>query len=720
MSNPKFNRKVDYEFQKPRMPDGTKSMKSNYVERSNDKLHTVENKYKPKATFDNPVMPSMPQMRSVDPKMKTNELRSNSNKFSSFVSQYARIHGYNYKDALKDPNIKKIYKLHNDRAVDGDYLVKQTYEKPRVQFVADTYRNVGTEKYIDPRQNKDIYSPVDIQQVSLDQQNLQIARGFNIELKNAYLKGLGSRGSIEMNTFVDNGFTPQSLTPINDGLIRAILNDVIKGRSKNIYEISPFMELAITLSSLSSLQGQLGERKLIEYPKNTIAERIAKRLKGPVVIDTGFSISETYNNIRDSDTFFLNVASDSSANDYLETIINNKNDGSKSPYDIYLSDTRKFSTISDFYKTKLGTSLVQKLMPNLSGKAIDDLLTSLRGSKTEVSVDVNEETLKNFDKIFSKYVGDQRNVMKEIESQTIQGSKRFDDLSEALTQPTPKPTVKTEEVEVKLDPTVVKQEPEIKKEPEDKQPEDKREEDKPIPKGPDYNMNSNGGTIYYRIITSDTIPIQRGCLLKTSKNVNNKLIYQFNDFEINGDNAKLYFINPKGEPEGLKGANRKLSSFKRVVITNNAIEKALKRDLNKFSTLRSMSIEDLTASPIQTDLFNEIIKVSSGFSNNVNYGFQPPIEQEFPDIEVEKGFSVVPKEDVKKEEQPEPVAEPIFEPVPPTPSNANAPSNIPPLEGQGILGSGLTDDINSFKAIFDPKMTFVGKSGIVNLYKFSM
>lgn len=714
MSNPRFNRKVDYEFQKPRMPSGTTSMKSNYVERSNEKLHSFEDKYKPKATFDNPVMP---QMKLVDPQAGI-ALYPKMDKFSSFVSQYARVHGYNYKDALKDPNIKKIYKLHNNRAVDSDYLVKQTYEKPRVQFVADTYKNVGTEKYIDPRANKDIYLPVDIQQVSLDQQNLQIARGFNIELKNAYLKGLGSRGSIEMNTFIDNGFTSASLAPINDGLIRAILNDIIKGKSKNIYEISPFMELAITLSSLSSLQGQLGERKLIEYPKNTISERIAKRLKGPVLIDTGFSVSQTYDNIQGCDTFFLNVASDSSAVDYLETIINNKNDGSKSPYDIYLSDTRKFSTISDFYKTKVGTNLVQKLMPNLSQKELTDLLTSLRGSKTEVSVDVNEETLRNFDKIFSKYVGDQRNVMKEIESQNLQGSKRFDDLAEALSQPIPRPVVKTEEVEVKLEPPEVKLEEQ--KGEEQKQPEDKRDAES-VPKGPDYNMSSNGGTIYYRMIKSDTIPIEKGCLIKTSKNVNNKLIYQFNDFEINGDNAKLSFINARGEAELLKGPSRKLSSFKRVVITNNAIENALKRDLIKISTLRSMSVSDLTASQLQTDLFNEVIKVSSGFSNNVEYGSEFTISPEFPDIEIEKGFSVVPPKEIKKEEQQEPTIEPVFEPVPPTPSgDSNLPSNIPPIEGQGMLGAGLTEDISSFKTIFDPKMTFIGKSGIVNIYKLSM
>lgn len=701
MSNPRFNRKVDYEFQKPRMPSGTTSMKSNYVERSNEKLHTVENKYKPKATFDNPVMP---QMKLVNPNLKTD-------KFSSFVSQYARVHGYNYKDALKDPNIKKIYKLHNNRAVDSDYLVKQTYEKPRVQFVSDTYKNVGTEKYIDTRANIDIYSPVDIQQVSLDQQNLQIARGFNVELKNAYLKSLGSRGSIEMNTFIDNGFTPASLAPINDGLIRAIINDIIKGKSKNIYEISPFMELAITLSSLSSLQGQLGERKLIEYPKNTIAERIAKRLKGPVLIDTGFSVSQTYDNIQGCDTFFLNVASDSSAVDYLETIINNKNDGSKSPYDIYLSDTRKFSTISDFYKTKVGTNLVQKLMPNLSQKELTDLLNSLRGSKTEISVDVNEETLRNFDKIFSKYVGDQRNVMKEIESQNLQGSKRFDDLNEALS----KPVVKKEEVDVKLDPTVKQEPPEVKQEPPEVKPDESKDEE-PKREGPDYNETTNGGLIYYRIINSE-FPIQRGCLMKTSKNVKNKLIYQFEDFESKGDNVKLTFINGKNEPEILKGPSRKMFSFKRAVITNNAIEKALKRELNKISTLRSMTLEDLTASPITTQLFNEIRKVSSGVSNNVDYGAEYAIEPEFPDIPVEEGFTFVPA--VKKEEQ-KPTVEPTFEPVPPTPSGDSIPSNIPPIEGQGMLGAGLTEDISSFKTIFDPKMTFIGKSGIVNIYKLSM
>lgn len=708
MSNPRFNRKVDYEFQKPRMPSGTTSMKSNYVERSNEKLHTVENKYKPKATFDNPVMP---QMKLVNPNLKTD-------KFSSFVSQYARVHGYNYKDALKDPNIKKIYKLHNNRAVDSDYLVKQTYEKPRVQFVGDTYKNVGTEKYIDTRANIDIYSPVDIQQVSLDQQNLQIARGFNVELKNAYLKSLGSRGSIEMNTFIDNGFTSASLAPINDGLIRAIINDIIKGKSKNIYEISPFMELGITLSSLSSLQGQLGERKLIEYPKNTISERIAKRLKGPVLIDTGFSVSQTYDNIQGCDTFFLNVASDSSAVDYLETIINNKNDGSKSPYDIYLSDTRKFSTISDFYKTKVGTNLVQKLMPNLSQKELTDLLTSLRGSKTEISVDVNEETLRNFDKIFSKYVGDQRNVIKEIESQNLQGSKRFDDLNEALS----KPVVKKEEVDVKLDPTVKQEPPEVKQEPPEVKPDESKDKDEePKRKGPDYNETTNGGTIYYRIINSNLLPIQKGCLIKTSKNIKNKIIYQFNDFELKDDNAKLYFINPQNEVELLKGPSKKLTSFKRIIITNNAIEnnRDLKRDLNKISTLRSMTLKDLTASPITTQLFNEIRKVSSGVSNNVDYGAEYAIEAEFPDIPVEEGFTFVPA--IKKEEQQEPTVEPTFEPVPPTPSSdSNLPSNIPPIEGQGMLGAGLTEDISSFKTIFDPKMTFIGKSGIVNIYKLSM
>jgi hypothetical protein len=677
------------------MPSGTTTMKSNYDERSNDRLHTVENKYKSKATFDNPVMPQMTLVAS----------KTNTSKYSSFVSQYAKIHGYNYKDALKDPNIKKLYKLHNNRAIDNDYLVKQTYEKPRVKFVSNTYKNVGTDRYIDPRQNKDIYSPVDIQQTSLDQQNVQISRGFNIELKNAYLQEI--RGTPAMNTFTDNGFTPASLAPINDSLVKAILNDIIKGKSKNIFEISPFMELAITASSLSSLQGKLGDRKIIEYPQTETAMRVADRFKGPVIVNTGISKAILDEHILSSDVFMLNVASDISGIEYLYDVIKTKNDTtSKQPYDIYLSDTRKFTTMSDFYKTKVGTKLVERLIPTLSGKQLDDLLSSLRGNKTEVSVQPNEETIRNFDRIFNKYIGDQRNLLKEIESETIQGSKRFNDLSEALSQPTPRPIINEE----------VKLEEDIKDEPKD-EPKDKPEEIKdeiPKSKGLDYNMNTNGGTIYYRIINnSGLLPIQKGVLIKTSKKVQNKTIYQFDHFDTDeDDDTRLFYIGPNGTPQSLKGNLKKLKSFVRVVITNNIIENnsKLMKDIKLISTLRSLSIENLTGSILSTDLFNEIIKVSSGFKNNVDYGSEYDIKKEFSDV------PNVPKDEVKDEEQ----IEPIFEPVPPTPSNVNIPSNIPPVEGQGILGSGLTEDIVSFKAIFDPKMVFVGKSGIVNIYKLSM
>jgi hypothetical protein len=505
-----------------------------------------------------------------------------------------------------------------------------------------------------------------------------------------------------MNTFTDNGFTPASLAPINDGLVKAILNDIIKGKSKNIFEISPFMELAITASSLLSLQGTLGDRKIIEYPQTATAMRIADRLKGPVIVNTGISKAILDEHILNSDVFMLNVASDISGLEYLYDIITTKNDTtSKQPYDIYLSDTRKFNTMSDFYKTKFGTKLVQRLIPNLSGKQLDDLLASLKGNKTEVSVEANEETMRNFDRIFNKYVGDQRNLFKEIESETIQGSKRFNDLSEALSQPTPRPIVNEE----------VKMEEDIKDKPKDEPEEVKdKPEETPKPKGLDYNMNSNSGTIYYRIINdSGLLPIQKGVLIKTSKKVQNKNLFQFNDFELENDNARLSYIDANGTPQSLKGPTKKLKSFVRIIITNNNIENSnLIKDLNKISTLRSLSIEDLTGSILQTNLFNEIIRVSSGFKNNVNYGSDFKIDEEFPDT------PVVPKDEVKEQ------IEPMFEPVPPTPSNVNIPSNIPPLEGQGILGSGLTDDVALFKAVFDPKMVFVGKSGIVNMYKLSM
>ena len=332
--------------------------------------------------------------------------------FTSFVSDFARIHGLNYSDALKSVDVKNLYKSYSRPQNGQEYFVKHTYEQKRPTYTTNP-KKVGETIFVDSRMTKDEYNESDIKELEKSQQKLQIARGLYADLKRNYLNDI--RADFVLNNFFKtSGHTQESFSPLTDQIVKSILEGAIKQRTKNIFSISPFVEMSIILSSFEKYQSTLNanQRKLIETPLTTFAEESIRRLNASI---------EAMNNTDEfdsSDTFFFNTSSYYFGNRMISDIIAYKLSNDQKNFDVYFTDTsKKWNTLADFYNSDLGEKLVFAI-----GRGTDaskrELLAGLRDGKFSQGI-LQEDSnyfLSNLNQTFENIAGDQRALL----TQTMQ------------------------------------------------------------------------------------------------------------------------------------------------------------------------------------------------------------------------------------------------------------------------------------------------------------
>ena len=330
--------------------------------------------------------------------------------YTSFVSDFARIHGINYKEALKSTEVKNLYKSYNRQQNGQEFFVKHSYEQKRPVYTPNP-RKVGETIFVDQRMSTDEYEPKQIKELEKSQQKLQIARGLYSDLKRNYLNDVRA-DFVLSNYFRTSGHTQESFSPLTDQIVKSILEGAIKQRTKNIFSISPFIEMSILLHSYDKFESLLksANRNLIETPLTTFAEESIRRLNSSL---------EAMNNTDEfdsSDTFFFNTSSYYFGNRMITDIIAYKLSNDQKNFDVYFTDaSKKWNTLADFYNSDLGEKLVFAI-----GRGTDaskrELLASLRDAKFSQGI-LQEDSnyfLSNLNQTFENIAGDQRALLTQM------------------------------------------------------------------------------------------------------------------------------------------------------------------------------------------------------------------------------------------------------------------------------------------------------------------
>lgn len=400
-------RRQDYEFQ--RQPNPTISPKWTITD---DRKIVPFQQPSPKLTTDD----------GKAPQSKKQVLR-NIPKYTSFVSDFSRIHGYNYKEALKDKEIKDLYRQ-TYKNTDAEFEVKHTFEEKRPVYTRPQ-NPVGKTIYLDPRLNEDEYKPTDLKELSQDQKRFSVARGLYVDLKRNFLNTIRSVGSYQH--VIDQGYTENSLLPMSDKITKAICENLMSARNKSIMCVSPFMEVPIMLSSFNKYISTLNqnERKIYDFPLSNFGVETIERL----------SLTETNSNnfdIDECDTFFISDTYD----EYIKLIIKILTKKDTQNYDILFTSTKKLDTMSDFYSTELGESIISEAMINSSNDEVSNVTKSLQNPNLSSVVvqEANEENTSNLNQAFQNYAGDSRNLLRSIEAGISAGNKNSKELQDLIKQ----------------------------------------------------------------------------------------------------------------------------------------------------------------------------------------------------------------------------------------------------------------------------------------------
>lgn len=339
--------------------------------------------------------------------------------FTSFVSDFSRIHGMNYKEALQSSDVKNLYKSFNRTQNGQEFFVKHSYEQKRPVYTSEL-RKVGETVYVDNRMSTDQYEPKEIKELEKSQQKLQIARGLYADLKRNYLNDVRADFRLS-NYFRSSGHTQESFSPLTDAIVKSILEGAIKQRTKNIFSISPFIETSVFLHSFDKYQSLLSanQRNLIETPLTTFSEESIRRLNSSV---------EAQNNTDEfdsSDTFFFNTSSYFYGNQSIADIIDYKLSNDQRIFDVYFTDaSKKWNTLADFYSSDLGEKLVFAIATGTDAEK-EELLAGLKDANFSQNI-LQEDTnlfLGNLNQTLTNMAGDNRTLLTQI----IQSQQRKDE-----------------------------------------------------------------------------------------------------------------------------------------------------------------------------------------------------------------------------------------------------------------------------------------------------
>lgn len=357
----------------------------------------------------NPKKLTIEKVNNTELRLKpNNELRSKQT-FTNFVSNYSRIYGVNYKEALQSQEVKNLYKSFNrPQEIGNEFFVKNSFEEKRPTTYTPQLRKAGETIFIDPRQNESTFEPTNIKEISNDQQRLQISRGLYVDLKRSYLEYV-NRDMAYKNFFRKSGHTQENFKPITDSLTIGIFENAIQNRIQNIYSISPFLEVSILNNSFSKYKTQLTRQNRIIYERPI-------SLESPSIITKLGSSRAVSKNIKNSDTFFCNTSSFFYGADLISEIILRKISENQKNYDVIFTDSNKqMSTISDFFNNSIGEDVVDKLVVGSTSEK-EEVLKVLRDKNNGnfILQETTNQFLENISNSLKNYAGDSRALLEKI------------------------------------------------------------------------------------------------------------------------------------------------------------------------------------------------------------------------------------------------------------------------------------------------------------------
>ena len=335
--------------------------------------------------------------------------------FTKFVSDYARVHGMIYKDALKNKEVKALYR----KNLSGENLtmLKHSFEQPRPKPLFQPDGKIGKLYFVDPRQNQDTFAPASSKAelpTVQDENKYKITRNMSIELKRLYLDDI--RANASWNRYFMKFYNQNTFQPISEPLSRKIFDLALKSRSKGIFEASPFMELGMLYSSYMPYQRKMveQERSFSEYyfydGQDDYIQRLNLQMNDSRHIDINF---DRY------DFIFMNLASFEISSQLISSVIYDIT-RSEASVDIVFTYPKRLAKISEFIKDVIGFLAFRQIANTTLSEDDDQKLFDAVTDPTKYNL-VRDETLAGEQIKISRFVdnlaGDTRSFFEELKQQ---------------------------------------------------------------------------------------------------------------------------------------------------------------------------------------------------------------------------------------------------------------------------------------------------------------
>ena len=278
--------------------------------------------------LDNPPEKKVSFSTGVQPEMKTGKDRMfQLPSYPKFVKGYALANNMEYKEALKSPSVKAMYRKTYDIGETGvvSQLKSSFIEKPRPKIIPENIGNDNKIIYIDERMNdkNSIFKPTNVAKKIEEQSELQASRNLYNDLKQIFFNGFLRSNPKFVKDFTSS-HNSNNFKPLSEKLLNAMLNMMLNKSESKIFEISPFSEIAIARVLNPDIASKFNSNNII------LTEQSLSKEQGIIVdrLHPHYNIvlpKSSIPLIKDNDTFYLNTSAiNTLLNIFLPEIVINK------------------------------------------------------------------------------------------------------------------------------------------------------------------------------------------------------------------------------------------------------------------------------------------------------------------------------------------------------------------------------------------------------------
>lgn len=637
--------------------------------------------------------------------------------YSKFVADYSRVHGMNYRDAMKDKKIKDLYR----KNLNGDNLtmVKHSFEKKKVPITINEISSVGKLNFIDTRLNQDTFVPTDIQDKKEDNR-FQLSRGLQTDMKRAYLSVI--RSTAESNAYFNANYSLSTFAPISENLSKKILEIAIKTKKGNILETSPFMELGLVYSSFSNYQKAMTaqDRSLFElliYPEQ---EEFIKRLNLN-------SIDDENDDLSSFDFIFLNCGSLMRCNELVRMLISKKLED-KASFDVVIVINKRLRNLAEFLKW-LGFSEFRQLI-GFGDEDEDKKLFDLVTDPVKYSLVKDETFGSNAAKLstfMDNYSGDMRSLIEELKNQNLSSTTQLTSLinemkkqNDSLNQSnlpqqfTMVPVEDPNSSELQTLEDITRQLGQIPDTPVTKTPLRRRKLEtvpdtfdsappfSPINKlDTDTDDDDNISHLYYIPKPAVVTDVKKGDLIILSSEVKeNSKFYLFDSYDERTNTMKYIARNGRVKKSG-----------RNVFPTRQIFKVELPLKANDMQKVYSKTFETLKTE-IPHGNYNTLFEKNRIFNRMLDKKERRTTKAPVDPAKIDFIFDEDPEQSQAPDNTELDIPRTIFE-------ETDKEREDQPESGNGFLGNGISQDYDKFKKIFDPEFSLIGRNGIDYVYRLS-